>query len=130
MANLGYGYTQQECIDVASEFAVQLGKRTKDKPLSMKWIKGFFKKWPEMRVTKPRALGFARAKMASEVVVMTYFDHLETCLQRNKLLDKPHLIFNVNEKGVSILHKPPHIVAGTNHTAQAVTSGIGKTLRQ
>lgn len=30
MADLGYGYTQQECIDVASEFAVQLGKRTKD----------------------------------------------------------------------------------------------------
>jgi hypothetical protein len=128
MADLGYGYTQQECIDVASEFAVQLGKRTKDKPLSMKWMKGFLKRWPEMRVTKPRALEFVRAKMASEGVVMTYFDNLETCLQKNDLLDKPHLIYNVDEKGVSILHKPPHIVAGTNHPAQAVTSGKGDTV--
>ena len=41
MSLLGYGYTQQECVDVASQYAVQLGKRTPDKPLSMKWIKGF-----------------------------------------------------------------------------------------
>ncbi|KAH3843418.1 hypothetical protein DPMN_116935 [Dreissena polymorpha] len=35
MSDLGYGYTQKECIDVASQFAVQLGKRTIDTPLSM-----------------------------------------------------------------------------------------------
>ncbi|KAH3876101.1 hypothetical protein DPMN_039381 [Dreissena polymorpha] len=50
MADLGYGYTQQECIDVASQFAVQLGKMKVDTPLSMIWMKGFLKRWPEMRV--------------------------------------------------------------------------------
>ena len=53
MADLGYGYTQQECIDVASQFAFHLGRRTKDKPLSMMWMKGFLSRWPEMRVIKP-----------------------------------------------------------------------------
>ncbi|KAH3774211.1 hypothetical protein DPMN_175586 [Dreissena polymorpha] len=123
-----YGYTKQECLYIASEFAVQLGKRTKDKPLSMKWMKGFLKRWPEMRVTKPRALEFVRAKLANEVVVMTYFDHLETCLQRNDLLEKPNLIYNVDEKGASILHNPPYIVTGINHPAQAVTSEKGHTV--
>jgi len=52
MSILGYGYTQQEFVDVASQYAVQLGKRTADKPLSMKWIKGFLSRWPEMKVTK------------------------------------------------------------------------------
>ncbi|KAH3699773.1 hypothetical protein DPMN_074736 [Dreissena polymorpha] len=70
MAGRGYGYTQQECIDVASEFAVQLGKRTKDEPLSMKWMNGFLSKWPESE-NIPRAFEFVRAKMASEAVVMT-----------------------------------------------------------
>ena len=41
MAEYGYGYTRKECIDIASDYAVQLGKRTKDNPLSLKWIYGF-----------------------------------------------------------------------------------------
>ncbi|KAH3807312.1 hypothetical protein DPMN_135647 [Dreissena polymorpha] len=94
----------------------------------MKRMKGFLNTWPEMLVTKPRALRFVRVKMASETVVMTYFSHLETCLKRNDLLDKPNLIYNVDEKGVPILYKPPHIVACTNHPAQAVTSGKGHTV--
>ncbi|KAH3781284.1 hypothetical protein DPMN_159111 [Dreissena polymorpha] len=28
MAEYGYGYTRKECIDIASDYAVQLGKRT------------------------------------------------------------------------------------------------------
>ena len=40
MARFGHGYTVQECFDLASDFATQLGKRSKDKPLSIKWMKG------------------------------------------------------------------------------------------
>ena len=43
MAEYGYGYTRKECIDIASDYAVQLGKRTKDNPLSLKLIYVFFK---------------------------------------------------------------------------------------
>lgn len=32
MAAYGYGYTRQECVNIASEYAVHLGKRTMDKP--------------------------------------------------------------------------------------------------
>ena len=69
MAGMGYGYTQQDCVDVASIYAVELGLRTKDKPLTMSWMRGFIGKWPEIRVQKPRGLEFARAKMANESIV-------------------------------------------------------------
>ena len=128
MADLGYGYTQQECISVASQYAFQLGLRSNDKPLSMMWMKGFLGRWPEMRVIKPRALEDERAKLAKESVVMSYFDNLEKCLRKHDLLNKPHLIYNIDEKGVSIEHKPPFIVAGSGHPTQAVTSGKGKTV--
>ena len=68
MADFGYGYTRQECVDLATDFAVQLGKRESDKPLSMKWMKGFLSRWPEIRVLKPRGLEHVRAKMTSEAV--------------------------------------------------------------
>ncbi len=54
MADYGYGYTRQETADIASEYATQLGKRSKDQPLTIRWMEGFFKRWPEMKVLKPR----------------------------------------------------------------------------
>ena len=66
--------------------------------------------------------------MAKESVITAYFYNLEKCLRENDLTDKPHLIYNVDEKGVTIDHKPPFIVAGSDFPAQAVTSGKGKTV--
>ena len=51
--------------------------------------------------------------MAKESVVMSYFDNLEHCLRKHNLTNKPHLIYNIDEKGVSIEHRPPYIVACT-----------------
>jgi hypothetical protein len=41
MANIGYGYSRQEVVDVASNFAVYLNKRTRDNPMSLKWFYSF-----------------------------------------------------------------------------------------
>lgn len=38
MASYGYAYTRQKCVDIASDLSIQLGKRTEEKPLSIKWI--------------------------------------------------------------------------------------------
>ena len=68
MARFGYGYTVQKCFELASDFATQLSKRSKDKPLSFKWMKGIRDRWPEKKFT-PRALEHVRAKMAEESVL-------------------------------------------------------------
>ena len=39
LTDLSYGYTQQMCVGVASEFAFEL-RCAKDKPLTIKWMKG------------------------------------------------------------------------------------------
>ena len=44
-------------------------------------------------------------------------------MTKYNLLDKPHLIFNVDEKGVTQNHSPPHVVAG----ADSVISGKSQT---
>ncbi|XP_045214877.2 uncharacterized protein LOC123564977 [Mercenaria mercenaria] len=128
MARYGYGYTVQECVDLASDYAVQLGKRPKDKPLSTKWLKGLRERWPKIKRFTPRALEHVRAKMAKESVISEYFENLQTCVNKYDLTDKPHLILNVDEKGVSVNHKPPGIVGGGDICPQAVTSGKGNTI--
>ncbi|KAH3785108.1 hypothetical protein DPMN_163192 [Dreissena polymorpha] len=66
--------------------------------------------------------------MTKESIVMDYFGNLESCLTKQNLLDKPHLVFNVDEKGITCEHKPQSIIARADHYPPAVTSGKGKTV--
>jgi hypothetical protein len=44
------------------------------------------------------------------------------------LKDKPSRIYNIDEKGLSLEHKPPKIIAGAQYKAQAVKAGRSKTV--
>ena len=113
MASYGYGYSRQECVDIASDYAIHLGKRSVDKPFTIKWMHGFLKRWPELKVLKPRELEDLRTKTASKEIVAEYFINLKDTLIKHDLLYKPHLIYNVDEKEISVDHKPPHIVTSS-----------------
>jgi hypothetical protein len=110
MASFGYGYTRAEVVNMASEYAFSLGKRDRNHPFSIKWFKGFMKRWPDLSVTKPRSLSAARAKSTSEDVVSSYFKELDTILKKYDLSDKPQCIYNIDEKGLQTEHRPPCIV--------------------
>jgi hypothetical protein len=121
MASLGYGYTSSEVVSMASNYAVYLHKRDPEKPFSMKWFRCFMKRWPELHVIKPRSLANYRAKAASESTVNDYFEKLDHVLTKFDLKDKPHCIYNVDEKGIQTEHSPPYIVSA-GQSAPAVTS--------
>ncbi|XP_060604794.1 uncharacterized protein LOC132757505 [Ruditapes philippinarum] len=121
MASLGYGYTITEVIAMASNYAVCLGKRTPDKPLSTKWFNGFKDRWPDLRVVRPRALSNYRAESTSQAVVDEYFMNLKAVIEDNDLIDKPECIYNIDEKGIQTEHTPPYIVSGNSRTP-AITS--------
>ena len=72
VATLGYGYTRQEVVDIASDFAVQLKKSTVDNLFSMRWFYSFLNRWPELHVIKPRGLEQCSAQSASATVVHNY----------------------------------------------------------
>ncbi|XP_046547260.1 MFS-type transporter clz9-like [Haliotis rubra] len=54
MAASGYGYSRAEVVDMASTYAVALGKRDEDHHLTLMWFYNFMKRWPELKVCKPR----------------------------------------------------------------------------
>ena len=51
-----------------------------------------------------------RAKVTSEVVFSNYFKELRETMEKYDLTDKPHLIFNVDKKGLSQDHTPLHVI--------------------
>ena len=126
MAEVGYGYSRQETINLASDYAIFLGLRDKHHPLTDRWLYNFLDRWPELKVKKPRSLEIARARSATRQAVDSYFNELQRILTKYNLTDKPQCIYNVDEKGLQAEHKPPKIVSGKNYKAQAVTSGKSK----
>ena len=98
IVSYGYGYTRQEVADIASDYAVHLQKRTKDSPFTIRWFRGFIKRWPELRVLKSQGLEITRAKCVSVANIDKYFKELDNVLTKYGLKDKPHLIFNVDDK--------------------------------
>ena len=123
MAEIGYGYSRQETINLASDYAVELGIRERAYPLSVMWLRNFLGRWPELTVKEPRSLEVARAKSATRSSVDNYFSELEKILIKYNLKENPSRIYNVDEKGLTTEHKPPKIVTSSFYKAQAITGG-------
>ena len=124
MTEVGFGYSRQETLNLASDFSFFLGLRDRQCPLSFDWFYSFMTRWPDLKIMKQKDLEVARAKPADEIVVTNYFEELQTILTKYDLMDKPHFIYNIDEKGISAEHKPPKLIAGKFYNA--VTSGESK----
>ena len=61
MAGFGYGYTQQEIIEIATQY---LGGQY-DKLLTHGWYNGFILRWPQMGLGSSRLLDIYTAKAAT-----------------------------------------------------------------
>jgi lipocalin len=59
--------------------------------------------------------------------VNSYFDELEKVITKYNLKDKPHLIFNVDEKGIQQNHSHPSVVAGHTLAVQEVVLAKSST---
>lgn len=82
MAYVGYGYTRSEILNMATDYAVHLGKKTNnDIVFSMNWFYSFISRWPELRVIKPPSLSEQRAKCASEESLINYFEDLNKIIK-------------------------------------------------
>lgn len=121
MATLGYGYTASEVMMMASDYAVYLGKRTQDHPVTEKWYRKLKSRWPALNMISPRALSKERAQCTSEQVVKNYFTNLNAVLTTHNLHNQPNLIYNFDEKGLQTEHSPPKILSAGN-SAPAITS--------
>ena len=127
IAVCGYGYTRRELAELAGETAFFLNKRDTSAPLHDKWVYEFLKRWPELKMIKPKGLCMVGARSATRETLDNYYKELLIILQKYKLLEKPHRIFSVDETGVSTEHIPPKIVAQRGRTPLAVVSNRSAT---
>ena len=82
MSACGYAYSRSEVVDMATEYAICLGKRDQEHPLTVHWYTRFMSRWPELKILKPRGLDMQRAKAVTLECVQNYYTELGLILTK------------------------------------------------
>ena len=68
-------------------------------------------KWPTLSLRKGDALSVSRAQALTADNMKEYYDLLKTTRETNSLMNLPSRIYNMDESGMPLDHKPPTVVA-------------------
>lgn len=74
------------------------------------WWLRFMQRWPKLALRKGDALAQPRANAVTSSNLKHYFSLLEETLKNNDLLDTPTRIYNMDESGLPLDHKPSKVI--------------------
>ncbi|XP_041363761.1 uncharacterized protein LOC121379282 [Gigantopelta aegis] len=127
LAEMGVGISIKVFLEHAGSLMKKHGlnvSRFKNGIPGEKWWRCFKKRHPDLRLRAPEPTAAVRHRAMNKTNVDGYFAKLEEVLERNGLQNKPHQIWNQDESGISLDHKPGRVLARKGiRNLQARTSG-------
>ena len=124
MASLGYGYARWQVIEIAENMATYTGRQVKP---TKHWFYGFINRFPDLKMINPKKREKCRADSVSAEVVSRYYENLGTVLDTTDLLNKPAGIWNVDETGLTLDHKPPKVLGKAGQDPACITASKSAT---
>lgn len=126
-SRLNYGLPILKLRQLAYEFAVANSKKVpsswdEKKMAGRDWSRNFMSRNAELSLRRPEPTSLARSTAFNRHTVDTFFEKLRTTIQKNQFT--PEKIWNVDETGVTTVHKPSKIIGqkGVKQVSK-VTSG-------
>ena len=131
MADMGYGLTREAVMHMVY---VIVEKFQRAHPFANEkagrwWFQGFKSRHPNLTIRMPQPLSYCRALCSCKETITDFFGKLGSMYGRLNLISKPMQIFNADEAGITIVHKPGKVVAELGcHNVYSITSAErGKT---
>lgn len=126
LTNMFYGLTPSSIKQIAFEYAVANKIRhnfnPEKKTCGKDWLRGFLLRNPQISLRRPEPTSLNRVLAFNRQDVNLFYDNLEEVVEKYKF--EPHRIFNVDETGISGVHKPSRILAQKGRKqVGAITSG-------
>ena len=132
MCDMGFGLTRQDVMRVAYSIVEKTGR---EHPFSngmagRAWFDGFRSRNPNLTMRISQPLSYCRATAAKEIID-DFFAKLGAIYARLNLLSKPMQIFNVDETGISVVHKTGRVISqiGRKNVWSVTSAEKGKTHR-
>ena len=102
-------YPQRMAFQCAKKFNTKMPSTLEEKECAgSDWLKGFLKRHPSLSIYVPEPTSLARATSFNRENVNNFFDKLAQIMDRYKFTLND--IWNVDETGVSTVHKPNNVV--------------------
>lgn len=126
LSNMFYGLTPSKIKQLAFEYAIanQLRHNFNDekKTCGKDWLRGFLARNPQISLRRPEATSLNRVIAFNRNDVNLFYDNLELVYEKYKF--PARRIYNVDESGISGVHKPLRILAEKGRKqVGAITSG-------
>lgn len=129
-SRLNHGLSTLACRTLAHAFASQNKKKYPEswdehKMAGIDWYRSFMKRNPTLSIRKPEATSIARNSSFNAVNVGAFYDNLQSVLEKYKL--GPEAIWNIDETGVTTVHRPSKVIAekGTKQVGQTTSQERG-----
>ena len=131
MADMGFGLSRSDVMIVAFKIAEVSGRKHPfvDGTAGRAWFDGFRSRHPRLTLHSTQGLSRARASSANHEVISDFFGKLASLSARLNVLMKPMNVFNMDETGVTVVHKGGKVVTEVGRrNVWHITSGEkGKT---
>ena len=131
MCDTGFGLNRQDVMQVAYSIVEKSGR---EHPFTYgmagrAWFDGFRCHNPHLTMRIAQPLSYCRATAANKEIVDDFFAKLGAIFARFNLLSKPMQIFNIDETGISVVHKPGKVITqlGRKNVWSVTSAERGKT---
>ena len=116
-ASMGIGFGRRQLLSYAGKFAAKHKVQFKHGIPSKQWWGGLKKRHARVTLRQPEGTAAIRHQCMERTKVDKYFSALKAVLDEHNLHVKPTSIWNMDETGLQLDHKPPKVIAtkGTRH---------------
>ncbi|XP_047142247.1 uncharacterized protein LOC124816638 [Hydra vulgaris] len=127
---LNHGMSKLKARELEYEYATAINKKIPDnwiekKLASKDWLRGFFKRQPQLSIRTPEATSLSRATSFNKKNVRGFFENLSTVYERHRF--GPESIYNIDETGLSTVQRTQKVIAlrGTKQVGQVTSAERG-----
>ena len=115
VAQAGYGKTRRQVMTIAESVARDKGILEPGRRISRGWFERFMRRQPQLSLRKGDATANVHMDSVNPEAISQYFDLLNDVLEEYGLKTEPERIYNVDETGMPLDHRPPKIVTQRGH---------------
>lgn len=109
MCSFGYSFSRTDIINIATDFAIILGKREPSDALTHQWYYKYLERWPGMEINRASSTKKQFERATSVDCLSRYFLNLQELLTKHDLMNKPDSMFIVDEVLIYLDKTPPSI---------------------
>ena len=109
-ASIGYAKSRKEVQAIAQQIVMHRDPQNTVE-ITKGWWDSFRCRHPEIKLRQAEPLSYARAVATDVQVIEKYFNLLAEILEDNGLTRCPGQVFNCDETGMPLAHKPPKVAS-------------------